>query len=112
MKIITTQLIAEKKLLSDPSRWTKGHFARDANGLHIDYLSKNAVCWCQFGAAQKIRATGFCDDTVKMCQRIKTDIVLSYGFGSSIVFNDHPDTTHEMLMKFYDDCIGLAKSMK
>ena len=109
----TEQLIAEKELLSDPSRWTKGHLARGANGSPISHFSKDAVCWCQLGAAQKIRFTFDLElrPAAISSQFIRNDIARLFGFSCAIGFNDHPDTTHEMLMKFYDECIKESKKV-
>lgn len=34
---------------NDPSRWTQGECARDANGRHVIASSDEAVCWCLLG---------------------------------------------------------------
>ena len=102
MKTITTQLIAEKKLLSDPKRWTKGYFARDANGIHVGYLSKDAVCWCQMGAGLKIGFNVSSDNIKQLVARM-------FNHQDVVSFNDAPETTHDDLMKFYDACIKESK---
>ena len=102
MKTITEQLIAEKELLSDPSRWTKGEVARDSNGKLVETESATAVCWCQLGASMKLQSTW-------RVLSIKKSISTNYNFFSSLGFNDHPDTTHSDLMKFYDECIKESK---
>jgi hypothetical protein len=38
------------KLLSDESKWTKGAYARDKDGVEGTKSFKAAVCWCLSGA--------------------------------------------------------------
>lgn len=108
MKTITEQLIAEKELLSDPARWTKSAFARDANGRvtmtsarawldDIDVLP--AVCWCQHGASYQLSSS-------INTRLLKNMIANTYGFSTAMDFNDAPETTHADLMSFYDVCIA------
>ena len=95
--------MAEKELLSDPARWLKGEVSSDANWQCVDPESPTATCWCQHGASHKLNSSG---DTI--C--FKSDIAKELDYPSAIEFNDHPDTTHEDLMKFYDECITLSKT--
>lgn len=43
-----------RDLLADPSKWTQGAYARDAEGNKIRFRSgrDSAVCWCLQGAVQ------------------------------------------------------------
>lgn len=50
-------LRAVRELLSDPSRWTRGAYARDAEGNYANASGPNAVCWCAVGAFEKV--TGY-----------------------------------------------------
>lgn len=104
MKTLTGQLKAERKLLSDPKRWTKGHFARDANGIPTDYYSKTATCWCQMGAAQKIGSN-------VSATSLKQLVSGMFNYQDDVAFNDAPKTTHKDLMEFYDVCIIHAKNI-
>ena len=45
-------LIAARRRLSDPHRWTKGAAARDARGRDVHPLDPAAVRWCALGALQ------------------------------------------------------------
>ena len=103
MKTLHEELQDEKDLLSDPARWTKGYFARDSNGYRTAASSKDTICWCQAGASYKF-------GTQRHARLIKDHVAIIRGFINSIYFNDHEDTTHEMLMEFYDDCIKEAKT--
>ena len=33
----------------DPSRWTKGTYARNAAGTEVSAHCREAVCWCSYG---------------------------------------------------------------
>ena len=102
MKTITEQLIAEKELLSNPSRWTKGAIATNVDGFQALAQSDEAVCWCQLGASIKLRSS-------YTARVIKWQVANSRGFLNSMVFNDSVSTTHEKLMAFYDECIKEAE---
>lgn len=101
------RLIEEKELLSNPAHWTKGDLARDENGVTIDPYSNKAICWCQAGAEMKIRANNWHNITVFT---IKDIVARTMSHNSAVLFNDDPNTTHDDLMKFYDECIILAKN--
>ena len=42
-----------RELLADKSRWTQGVYARDKDGLSVDFDSPAAICWCISAAFQK-----------------------------------------------------------
>lgn len=46
-----------RELLSDEGKWTKGAYARNANGEDCYASSPDAVCWCLDGAAMKCYTT-------------------------------------------------------
>lgn len=54
MTTVKQALIQVRDLVSDPTRWTKGTFARDADGHSVSSVSDTAVCYCVSGAAYKI----------------------------------------------------------
>lgn len=41
------------ELLDSPSKWTKGHYARDKDGENVAPRSVMACCWCLAGAVLK-----------------------------------------------------------
>lgn len=110
MKTLTQELQAEKKLLSDPSRWTKHQFARDANGGWAEPRSNNAACWCQHGASQKLNTS---NDALHLKENVVKLFDDNYfcSSGHCISFNDSPKTNHSDLMEFYDVCIMHAKNI-
>jgi hypothetical protein len=75
-----TALKKIRKLLEDPSRWTKGSYHKRDYGVDSYCLmgAKKAVC----------------------------DLDLYHLFGDwPINFNDDPDTTHNDILMFLDNCI-------
>jgi hypothetical protein len=44
-------------LISDPDKWTRQVFARDAEGFVTNAGDPEAVCWCAFGALVKTART-------------------------------------------------------
>lgn len=48
------QLQAARELLSDKARWTTGWFAHDKDNEEVDSGDPAAVCWCAFGAINKV----------------------------------------------------------
>ena len=57
MKPVLDVLIAGRELISDPSRWTQGYFARDSAGEGMLSSDPAAVCWCSVGALAKVAPT-------------------------------------------------------
>ena len=110
MKTLTQELQAEKKLRSDPSRWTKHQFARDANGGWADSRAINATCWCQQGASQKLKTS---NDALQLKENVVKlfDDTYNFSSGHCVQFNDSAKTNHADLMEFYDVCIAHAKNI-
>lgn len=42
-----------REFREDSKRWTKGYWARDAEGVRVNLNSPLAVCWCLRGAIDK-----------------------------------------------------------
>lgn len=40
-------------IFNHPSRWTKGAFARDKDGVEVDLRIREASCWCLAGALRR-----------------------------------------------------------
>jgi hypothetical protein len=69
---------AVKELLSDPSRWTQGEFARDDDGYRVNIDSSTAVKWCLLGACIKLRVdSGLLYDHLKK-KDIKIDSLTGF----------------------------------
>lgn len=44
-------LISARAIVADPSKWTQGHLARDANGKFAEPKEAEACSFCAYGAA-------------------------------------------------------------
>lgn len=49
-KTLREILVAARKRISEPSRWTQGAYARNQYGAITDHSAPDAVCWCVEGA--------------------------------------------------------------
>lgn len=104
-KTLIDRLVRIRDLLHVESRWTKGWFARDAEGNDVSTNNPNAVCFCLSGAVTKTSPDG------------KTEVVetflnsqLSSLDGLTIPdFND--DSDHADVLAFLERCLSAANSM-
>lgn len=96
-----------KECLSDPKRWTKRCYARNKNGA-IDHSSKfeDAASWCLRGACVVVYGSVYPPEAQKIIDALPpaiprmTDGPFGVGYGDPLVlFNDDPNTTHEMLLE-------------
>lgn len=110
-KIVTGML----ELFSEPEAWTKGEYARDANGGAVMITSENAVCWCLVGGMSLVEfdlissddgRLRFTDDELTELGRLieaLTDVVDDHvepdPLNNSLsVFNDSDNTTHDDIL--------------
>jgi hypothetical protein len=49
-----TVLTCAEALIRSPGRWTRGAYARRADGRAVDVLHPDAVCWCAVGAVLRV----------------------------------------------------------
>lgn len=80
-------------LLADAARWTKGPLARDANGDAVGPFASNACAFCLMGAMIRVYPTMAWTEAME-----RLDSHLPAGFVRGGSFNDHPDTTHAMVL--------------
>lgn len=59
---ILRTLIAADKLLSSPKKWTKGAYARNANGDSYGAHGSNAACYCAIGAIMHVSVSTFYEE--------------------------------------------------
>lgn len=77
-----------RELFSDPTKWTKGVYARDANGYKTPDISTDATCWCLVGGVNRCY---WDTDRVGIFNRITE--ALPTGFDNIATFNDAEPTT-------------------
>jgi hypothetical protein len=94
------------------NRWTKGAFARDANGNEVFIWSPLAVCWCAEGALKRCRLPRTIDDSISsLFDRRDLNQVAAILFGQDMTaVND--DLGHAAVMQMYDKAIELARDDK
>lgn len=102
-------LRAAKELLSDETKWTKEHFAVDANGHGtLEPWSEDSCQWCLWGATAKVNG-GYPFETDEYVDAVVREI--SGGeFTAASQFNDHPDTTHADVLRVLDLAIERASN--
>jgi hypothetical protein len=104
-------LIEARELISDKVRWTTEIYASDTNapgtyGRKHQYGNEpGAVCWCAFGAVQKVTGS---DSNMRL---VNTELVLTRA--ADELFKDtvtqvNDRLGHEAVMQMYDRAIELA----
>ena len=101
-------LIAARSLIDHPNKWIKGNYAKDKNGVIVAVADRYAVCFCSKGAIIK---TSSWDDIVQVEDDLNeaTRLVTDGVFTSIILFNDHPQTTHDQILKVFDKAIEISR---
>lgn len=83
-----------QELFSDPSRWTQGANARDANRVVTNINDPTACSWCLLGGCVKIYTDSIFDELVdKLRQAIEQ--YTGQDDSSPTAFNDRPTTRIE-----------------
>lgn len=107
LKTAKDLLVCARELISDPARWTKGSYATDASGDYTQISNENACRFCAVGA---IYRCGYevVENRIKVenqARRLMWEIVGERNLAS---FNDHPSTTHAMVLDAFDRAIVKA----
>ncbi len=84
-----------RELLSDPSRWTQGTFARNRNGIPTSSNAPDACKWCLLGAIRKCYPEE--GDYGKSWRKLKDAVYEYTGTDLAAVFND--TAKHEDILK-------------
>lgn len=83
-------------LIEKPENWCRGLSASDANGRFVMPTSKDAVGWCLSGALRAVTSQGI--NVLRSQANQALADVLPEAYTGPIDFNDHPDTTHPMVV--------------
>lgn len=103
-------LRAARDLLTDPARWCKSAGARKRSNLEfpegetVPATAASAVRWCAAGALCHL--TGHRSDPPGACFLGQAAREL-FGVGIGRL-NDHPETTHEMILEVLDRALARA----
>ncbi len=96
-----------KALIDTPAKWTQHADARRSNNIPCSYANPDAICFCIVGAVW--RASGEFSKAFhivpwqakkEVCRTLRRQL---------LQFNDHPDTSHNDVMAFFDRAIALAE---
>ncbi|MCJ2067825.1 hypothetical protein MKK75_03210 [Methylobacterium sp. J-030] len=96
-------LRAARDTLTDPAHWTKEAYARDRRGAAVASNSPEAVCWCAYGALERL-GTGEIVDAREYLRVAADDLFKSPPAG----VNDH--IGHAAVLRMYDRAIELAEA--
>ena len=106
-KSVVQVLREAKAKIAEPGAWAQGFLAYSECGDVVDPYDPQATCWCALGAASAVA----CPAPVLSAAGAALNQAARKRWGMSVVhFNDHPDTTHEMVLSAYDNAIALAES--
>ena len=113
MPMTTNYGTVMKELLVDSTKWTKGAYARTANGDPCAYTDSNVSCFCLIGAMRHCkdkydipRPSQLTNTVDKYINEVlpsrKVNIYPAYASESTASFNDYPQTTFEHIKEFLD----------
>ncbi len=79
-----------QELFSEPAKWARGYYARDARGGATDHDSPYAVCWCLLGGIRKC----YPKQTIQKANELHAVTMKRYQKGVAD-FNDDVRTTFD-----------------
>ena len=93
-----------RQILSDPTHWTIGSFARSKTGRDVSPLDPEAVSFCLLGVLAKVNGLNRkYNDTHDLSSYIRSHLPE----GANLVcFNDDPLTKHEDVLDLLDRTIA------
>lgn len=95
-----SQFVSEvRSLLDEPEKWVKGKMCATRKGKGVPIDSPRAQCYCLVGAMQRTLVKGNYHESVAAKFFDHAEKLLPRGIVS---WNDDPNTTHVMLMEFFD----------
>ena len=106
MSEVSDTLRAARKLIEKPENWCKGANAATATGEIVTPDHPDAHAMCVQGAVKAIAG----DYVFRRSIMFRLISVLPYGFESAVAFNDHPDTTHPMVLDLFDRAIEMEEA--
>jgi hypothetical protein len=102
-----------RELISDPTRWTKHTYAKDAYGEFVDSTSGAAVCFCTIGAVHAAFGVEDYEDPVPgPCNTALHFLRAAVGadeLSAVALYNDSLNTAHIDVLRLYDKAIALAE---
>lgn len=80
------------RLFDTPDKWTKGAFAREADGRAVTTINTRATCWCFMGGLERVCFERYHDRVVA---NVLYKIGATIGLNSIPGWNDRATTTFE-----------------
>lgn len=108
MSEVSDTLRAARKLIERPENWCKGLNAADESGRFVPSRSKCAVRWCTVGALRA--ASGLGAHAIRSPAAEALVKAVPDHYTGPINFNDHPDTTHPMVLDLFDRAIEMEEA--
>ncbi len=93
-----------RDLISTPDKWIKDEFALDSDGDVVDEISENAVCFCSYGAFNRVLL--MYNVHTYDAKNVLTDIIKTQGYNSIVQWNDAPERTHADVLATFDMAIA------
>jgi len=95
-------LIAARALIEKPENWTQGYIARGSKSQHVDYLAREAVCFCAIGAIYKsaIKAKFAYLNAIRVKQKFAEYISANTKYCCIPDFND--SSSHQEVLAMFD----------
>lgn len=105
-------LTEAQKLISDPAHWTRGTYARNAEGEPCTSLAPEAICFCSLGATRRAFHNAFPDpdmNNFRILSQAENFLALGSGSVQNIVtVNDSTNYSHADVMAVWDKAKELA----
>lgn len=97
-----------RKLIEDPERWCRNHFAVDAEGRMVKAREDRACRWCAEGAL--FRVVGAAGQGMTELRRAARELGKDYRMRNAdpAALNDH--LGHSAVLRMYDRAIELAEA--
>jgi hypothetical protein len=103
-------LIAGRARIDTPERWTRGDWARDANGVGVEPLSPDAVCFCAMGAVDAAAASEEYAVYLRAVAALRDAIPKGLRLISVPTYQDCDTTTHADVMAMFDRAIEAERA--
>lgn len=93
-----------RELYSDPTRWTKGCFAKNKEGIAVPFRSSDAYAFCLMGAVSYCYSDNDNDEmALKVDTKIRNYLRQKTGSGKQASWNDAPERTYEEVKAMVDE---------
>lgn len=101
-----------RELLTDPTHWTQGFYAKNEHGESVPSTAYSATCWCAIGAMEKVWDE-MCGDArlgIDYKPKYRAQVLLGAANdeGTTVGYNDTVGRTHEEVLAWFDRAIEKA----